>query len=125
MHTPKKSLQTLKVFGTFPHYESFPMLFTRVAPTLGNVGRAACEIFHAQQLETNFSQKPFVLARRHEEIESNRTPDCEFFMRDGSSDNHRIGEQSSPIGTQDAMPLPKDSEPSARLFPPALNSHLT
>src|SRR5262245_60914013 len=111
MDTAEESLQTLKVFLTFPHYESFPVLFTRLAPTLRNVGCAASEIVHAQQLETSFSKKPFVLAGRYEEIESNRTADCERFMRHRSCDNQRIGEQSSPFGTQNAMPLMKDGEP--------------
>ena len=113
MHTAKESLQTLKVFRTFPHYECFPILFTRVAPTLGNLGCAAGEIVDAEQLETSLSKKPLVFSRWYEEIESNRTADCELFMRHRSCDNHRIREQRSPSGTQDAMPLTKDGEPLA------------
>src|SRR5262245_10116309 len=87
------------------------MRFTGVAPTLRNVGGAVREVLRRQQLETGFSKEPFVLARRYEEIESNRTADCELFMRNRSCDHHRIGKQSSPFGTQDAMPLTKDREP--------------
>src|SRR5215471_14217987 len=111
MDTTKESLQTLKVFGPLPHYESFPMLFTCFAPTFGNFGRAARKVVDAQQLEAGLSKEAFVLARRYEKIESNRTSDGELLMRYRSCNNHRIGEQSSPSGTQDAMPLTKNGEP--------------
>ena len=76
MDATKKPLQTLKVFGTFPHYQSFPMLFTCVAPALGNFRCSSGKIVDAQQLEASLSKKAFVLARRYEKIESNRTSDC-------------------------------------------------
>ena len=58
MDTTKESLQTLKVFGTFPHYESLPMLFTCFAPTLGNFGCAAGKdvpqlLHHSQSRNTH------------------------------------------------------------------------
>ena len=111
MDAAKESLQTLKVFLTFPRYESFPMLFSRVAPALRNLRFAAGEILDAQQPETSLSKKQFVLARRYEKIEANRTTDSELFMRHHSCNNHRIGEQNSSLATQDAMPLTKDGEP--------------
>jgi hypothetical protein len=51
------------------------MLFTGVTPTSGDLAGAASEIFDAEQFETSLSKKPFVLLRRYEEIESNRTAD--------------------------------------------------
>ena len=81
MDTTKESLQTFKVFRTFPHDESFSMLFARFIPTLGNFGCAASKVIDAQQLEASLSKKAFVLARRYEKIESDRASNCELFMR--------------------------------------------
>src|SRR5205814_5603072 len=83
----------------------------RVAPTPGNLGCTASEILDVQQLESSLFKQPFVLSRRYEKIEPNRTAYGELLMRHRPCNNHRIGEQGPRAGTQDAMPLTQNGEP--------------
>src|SRR5690349_5094822 len=86
------------------------MLLAGIAPSLCDVGWAAGEILHAQQPKTRVSKQPFVLARRNEEIESDRTASRDLLVRHGTGDHHRIGEQSSSPGPQHTMPFAEDGE---------------
>src|SRR4051812_22406709 len=68
MHAIKELQQALKVFGAFPHYESFSMFFTDFPPTLRNFGCAAGEILDTEQMEIRLPEKAFVLSRWYKQI---------------------------------------------------------
>src|SRR6187455_2247482 len=87
------------------------MTMSCLMPTSGNQGGILGDVVLADELKPCVADELFIATRRHEQEEPNQAAHRQFVVGHGPADDNRIGEKRTTSRPENALPLPKHTQP--------------
>jgi hypothetical protein len=74
------------------------------------------DIFLSNESKARLLNEPLIDSGRHEQEETDGTPECQFIVGHRARNDHRIGEKRPTTGAKDAVPFPQHGEPIRKVI---------